>query len=80
MLWESDHRLVEISLDPFRLFDREALASVVLLAHQELREPLVSLESLVLLAPLDPRWVLQQFFFRSKISVSMKRGRSSLQS
>lgn len=40
------------------MFDRVPLVSVVPLAQWELREPLVSLEALVLLVPLDPRWVL----------------------
>ena len=41
------------------LCDRVPLVSVVPLALWELREPLVSLEALVPLALLDPRWVLQ---------------------
>lgn len=46
-----------------RLFDRVPLVSVDPLAQLELREPPVSLETLVLPVQLDPRWVMQHIYF-----------------
>lgn len=51
-------------VDPRILFDRVPLVSVVPLAQLDLRELPVSLETLVLLVHLDPRWVMQHISFR----------------
>lgn len=44
------------------------LVSVELLAPWELREPLVRLETLVVLVHLDPRWVLWNVSFQGRAS------------